>query len=149
MGEERYTIRVTKDQAIIISNALEMYARVGFCQIWAALDHLPIIVDGERKSSGVIDHETRNRVEELLSREVGINMRQSSLGVGNRNTSPGSDTAWSMHTVIRHRLSWDDAIARGDVGEMEPRNWSKMMGCHFDEPIHYGDQPPAKIEMVR
>jgi hypothetical protein len=146
MSDQKYTITVTPAQAQIMQAALEVYARLGFCQIWPALDQLPVLVDGNRKSGGTIDHDTIRAVEDLLSPKVGLNMRSSSLGVGNRNASPGSDDAWSMYTVIRHRLAWDEAIARGDVGEMEPRNWTTMMAVHFDEPHRYGKEPAAKIE---
>lgn len=139
-AEPSYTITLTRSQAQVLMRAAEVYARVGFGQIGDALDHLPSLVD----KCGV-GWETRGAVEDILSPVVGFNMRNSSLGVGNKNASPGSDTAWDIYTLIRHRLSWDRAVDEGIVALGAPRKWPEMMTVNYDEPSRYGDGPPATI----
>jgi hypothetical protein len=49
--------------------------------------------------------------------------------------------------VIRHRQSWDKAVAEGIVASVDaPRDWSKMMGVNYDEPFRASEEPLAKVE---
>jgi hypothetical protein len=54
-----------------------------------------------------------------------------------------------MYQVIRHRLSWDRAVEDGTIASPDaPRDWSKMLGVNYDEPMRTGPEPLAKIELA-
>lgn len=135
---ESYTITVTTEQAAVLSDACELLSRIRIGQIWAALDRLPM-----PEGQWSVPHDVRDAVESLLSPVVGFNMRNSSLGIRNERVGPSGKIAFYLHQMIRHRLSWDQAVADGTIKVGERRDFSKMMGVNFDEPMPYGDT--AKI----
>ena len=53
-----------------------------------------------------------------------------------------------LHQVIRHRLSWDRAIAEG-VTDGTKREWPAMMQTWYDEPAKYSEEPLATMEKAK
>lgn len=137
-----YTLTVTKAQAQTLKVACEVLARLGLGQFRDALDHLPTI---EHRPEGW--HEDMDAIGYILSKYTHghVDGRQANLGIHNPKTREGTKQAWDLYQVIRHRLSWDAAIARGDIQPGQPRDWHKMMGVNFDEPTQIGKQPLARM----
>ena len=130
---ETYTITVTADQAAVLSDACELLSRIRIGQIWAALDRLPL-PDGKL----MIDWDTRRQIESILAPSLGFDPHTTSLGIRNPKTADAGKTAFYLYQLIRHRLSWDRAIRDGVIKEGEPRDWGKMMGVNYDEPMPFG-----------
>ena len=145
MAERTYTITVTERQARIISNACELMARIGFGQWMEFLNYLP----GANELNW---NEMREGLLPIMERHlkpvVGINGWSSSLGVGSDKSAPGTDEAFDLNAVIRHRLAWDRAMDNG-ITDGTTRNWTGMMSVDYDDPMHWGKEPLARIEAVK
>ena len=138
-----YTLTITEAQAQTLSIACEVLARLGMGQYKDALDNLP------RRDN--IDwsawHDDMRGIGHILSKHMpGIDGYISHIGI--HNASSESRLAWDMHQVIRHRLAWDRAVARG-VTDGTVRNWNEMLGVHYDEPTKTCEAPLATMEVVR
>lgn len=142
-----YQLAMTERQADIVQAALEVFARLGIGQWRAAFEHLPL-----RKNKDFSNwHETLDAIGILLAQHTlhGIDGWQQSLSITSADVQPEAQIAWDLQQVIRHRLSWDRAVARGDVASMDaPRNWSTMCGVNYDEPMAWGPEPIATIAKV-
>ena len=121
----KYTLTLTARQAAEISSACEIVARLQMGQVDMALRELP----GEQPK----DYDALREIQEMVERLVPAKIER------------GDSIAWDLYQVIRHRLSWDREIERGNIERGEPRNWSIMMGVSFDEPMNKGDEPLAVI----
>ena len=137
-----YTISLTDAQAQVLSTACEILARLGIGQYDDALRHLP-------QRDGIdwgAWHDDMRTIGEMLSRHMvnGIDGYRSSLGINHAKTSDESQVAWDMYQVIRHRLAWDRAIAAG-ITDGTVRDWSQMMGVHYDKPMKSSAEPLAQI----
>lgn len=129
----RYTITVTRQQAQTLQTACEVLARLGIGQFRDALDHLPT---GEFRPSDW--HDDMDAIGEILSKHTPSHVD------GDRTSAVAKD-AWDLYQVIRHRLSWDAAIERGDIQPGQPRDWQKMMGVNYDTPMQTGVEALAQI----
>lgn len=146
MTDKQYTLTVTETQAQVLIQALEVMARLGIGQFRDALDLLPM---QEFRPPGW--HEDMEAIGRILSKHTigGVEGHRISLGISHADTSPQAKSAWDMYQVIRHRLSWDRAVWDGTIDSPDaPRDWSKMLGVHYDEPMRTGPEPLAKIERV-
>lgn len=138
-----YTLTVTRQQALTLQVACEVLARLGLGQFRDALDHLPT---REFRPEGW--HEDMDAIGAILSKHIiqGVDGWRHSLGISNDKAGDTANKdAWDLHCVIRHRLSWDAAIERGDIKPGEPRKWPEMMGVSYDEPMRHGKEPLARI----
>ena len=145
MTERTYTITVTERQARIISNACELMARIGIGQWPEFLNYLP----GANKMSW---NDMREELQPIMSKylvpAIGISGWGSSLGVGSDKSAPDTDEAFDLNAVIRHRLAWDRAMDNG-ITDGTTRNWPVMIGVDYDDPMHWGKEPLARIEAVK
>ena len=121
----KYTLTLTARQAAEISSACEIVARLQMGQADMALRELP---GGQPK-----DYDALREIQQMIERLVPAKIES------------GDSIAWDLYQVIRHRLSWDREIERGNIERGEPRNWSIMMGVSFDEPMKMGSEPLAVI----
>ena len=137
-----YTLTITREQASTLQTACEVLARLGIGQFRDALDHLPM---AEFRPSGW--HDDMDAIGAILRKHTisHVDGWRSSLGIGGDRTSAVAKDAWDLYQVIRHRLSWDAAIARGDIQPGQPRDWGKMMGVSYDHPMQTGAEPLAQI----
>lgn len=146
---DTYTMTVTATQAAVISRACELLGRLGIGQ-WPEFIHcLP--GDAADQHAYELEEDLRPIMAAWFARypigtrQTVINGWQSCLGVGNPDAAPDTDVAFDLHRVIRHRLAWDRATAKG-ITDGKTRNWSEMLGVYFDEPMRYGTEPLAKME---
>ena len=73
----------------------------------------------------------------------------SNLGIYNDEVRPEAKSAWDLYQVIRHRLAWDNAVAEGVIDSPDaPRNWTAMLGVHYDKPMTSSAEPLAEIRRV-
>ena len=121
-----YTLHLTEKQAAEISHACEILARLRMGQIDMALRELPLDKPMEYEQERYVSNYLRS-----LYREDGRQLHQIS---------------WDLHQVVRHRLAWDRAYAKGIIKPGEPRKWPEMLGVMYDEPMQLGDEPLAQIE---
>ena len=139
---EKYKIELTKKQAETVMVACEVLARLGIGQFRDALEHLPLerlpIWSEDLQSIGkTISRYTKHNVDGWCTH----------LSIGNYDTRDEARTAWDIYQVIRHKLSWLRAVADGIVeSETSPRDWQKMMGVNYDEPMKTSDEPLPKME---
>lgn len=138
-----YTLTLTEAQAQTLSIACEVLARLGMGQYKDALDNLP-------QRDGIdwdAWHDDMRGIGYILSKHMpGIDGYISHIGI--RKAAQESRLAWDLHQVIRHRLAWDRAVARG-VTDGTVRNWNEMLGCNYDEPCRTCEAPLARMEAVR
>lgn len=139
----KYTIELSKKQMAIISSACELYARLGIGQ-WREIEKfLPL--------EKVIDYESFHDCMDSIGRELSkfmisnVDGYRSNLGISNRMVNDSCRDAWDIHAVLRNRLAWDRALAKGVVKEGEPRKWPEMMGVDYDEPCKLGCETLVKV----
>lgn len=135
-----YVLTVSESQARVLSLACELAARIGIGQWREILEWLPIKHN--------LDEAERRTIDAILSKHMvhGIDGWSQSLSINSPDTDEQARRAWDLYQVIRHRLAWDRAITEGIVKPGEPRNWSKMMGVHYDEPMRTAPEMLAKME---
>lgn len=142
-----YQLTLTERQAQVLQTALEAYARLGIGQWRPAVEHLPLRKDQDWSAW----HDTLDAIGILLAQHTlhGIDGWRQSLSITGADVRPEAQIAWDLHQVVRHRLAWDQAVARGDVASLEaPRNWRAMLGVQFDDPMQWGPEPLASIAHV-
>lgn len=121
-----YTLTLTARQAAEISSACEILARLQMGQIDMALRELPL--------ASYLDYDKQRMIESIL------------LPLYDDGKKRHGTIAWDLYQVVRHRLAWDRAVDRGEIEPGERRNWSKMMGVCYDEPMQWGGETLARIE---
>ncbi len=129
-----YTLTLTERQAAALSEAAEIYARLGIGQFHDALRVLPT-------TEAVPDwHDDMLVIGRMLARHMkhGVDGWGSSLGIFSAEVSDGAKVCWDLHQVIRHRLAMDYAAAKN----LDP---SQMYGVQYNEPMRAGSEPLAKI----
>lgn len=148
MSEPVYNLQITRKQAEVLQEATELLSRLQSGQIRVAFDHLPLRKDLDWGAYWEILDNLTEQMPLILKQ--GIDGYRSSFGVGSRELPESSDIAWDLHCVLRHRLSWDRAIEQGIVpdDEKESRNWSKMLGVSYDEPMNWGSEPLARVSKL-
>ena len=141
-----YTLTLTEKQAETLMIASEVLARLGIGQFRDALEWLPT-----RDTCREGWHDDMTAIGRMLSRYmIGVvDGYQTSLGIRNDDVRPAPKIAWDLYQVIRHRLSWDKAVADGVIDSPDsPRNWPVMLGVHYDEPMETSAEPLAEIRRV-
>lgn len=134
----KYTLTVTREQAGVIQDALESYARLRAGQIDM------VIIDTFRDrfiteqcpgfTHQVVDH-LCGELKKQIFPELYLN---SYYGVGG-SVYPTASVAWDMMQVVRHRLAWDRLA---DKGRTEP----EFYGVQYNRPMQFGSEPLATIE---
>ena len=144
---KKYTLTITEKQARALMDACELLSRIQGGQVREVFDKLPLRKDMDWGVYHEIQDELTKRMPEIL--KDGIDGWSSSFGVGHPELPETHDIAWDLYQVLRHQLSWDYAIERGWVEDLNsPRDWSNMIGCSWDTPMRWGNCPLAKMERV-
>ena len=141
MSEQTYTLTVTLQQAHALAHACEIVARLGMGQFRDALEELPReVTDWDQW------HADMDSIGAMLKQHMalGVDGWHRHLGISHTKTSEQAKVSWDLYQVIRRRIAWDKAVADGEVDSLDaPRNWSRMMGVHYDEPLKTSAQPLA------
>ena len=144
---KKYTVTLSKEQVKTIQVACELLSRIQGGQVREVFEHLPLREDIDWGVYHEIQDELTKRMPEILKDR--IDGWSSSFGVGNPKLPKSHDNAWDLYQVLRHQLSWEYAIENGWVKDFNsPRNWDKMIGVSFDEPMRFGGEELAKIERM-
>lgn len=148
MGDNKYTLEVTKAQAQAISTACEILARAGIGQWRDAIDALPLKITNYDNW-----HDDLAFIGKLLARHMKGNIDGISSGfsIHSDEVKEEARTAWDIYQVVRHRISWDDAIADGlvDSDDQQARKWPEMMQVFYDEPLRLSEEPLVKITKMK
>jgi len=142
-----YNLKVSKRQLQVISQACDLLARLHMGQVGEIFDYLPMKED--------VDYGKVWKIREVLSQMLpeilvhGIDGNSSSLGVGSLDLHKDSNIAIDIHDVIRHKLSWEDAVEKGIVdSEASPRKWPEMVYTSYDTPFHWGTEDLCELEKL-
>jgi len=139
---EKIDKEYTNEELVIISSATDLLARVATGQ-WREIEKdIP-----KKDGICVIGYKEKDIIGKIISKQTISNVDgwSSNLGIYNPATDNDARIAFEIHQVIRHYLSWERAIANGDVERGAPRNWDKMMGVSFDEPSSTSGHPLPKL----
>ena len=123
-----YTIQVTEDQLATLCHACEITARLGICQIEMAFEELPM--------RDPVDWTEWHAMMDNIRRQLRVHC-DNNMGI--RRAKERHKEAWDLHTVFRHRLSWDRLA---DEGKTKP----DYLGVNYDPPRQTSGQPLAKIQ---
>lgn len=136
-----YTLRITTEQAHVLSRACELLARLGIGQITEGLREIPQVEDIDWSDF----HDDCQAVCKLMSKYMPRRIDGWTSNLGIYNADKGAQRAWDLHQVLRHRLAWDLAIKEGWT-DGTTRDWEQMMGVHFDDPMRVCPEPLATIQ---
>ena len=135
-----YQLKVSEEQAQVIADALELYARVGMGQLAHITEH-PDIRSRIFKNTE-ISLEILRGVFEMVKQTVfnlPVNCYHS---LGCPEISDKNRVAYDLVQVIRHRLAWDRA------GNPPERDYRTMYGVIYDTPMHFAKEPLSKIDRL-
>lgn len=141
-----YQLTVTEEQAKTIQVACELLSRIQGGQVLEVFEHLPLRKDIDWGVYHEVKDELTKRMPEIL--KDGINGWNSHFGVGHPDLPKSHDIAWDLYQVIRYELSTEDAIERGFIQNKGERKFPEMMGCCYDKPMRYSNQPLSKFERL-
>lgn len=131
-------ITATASQALKLASACETAARL-MCGQWATLFENVVMTP---KGQLLLGFDVVSDVESLVKPYQGL-AQNSYYGVGHNQTA---DILWEMYKTIRSHLAWNHAYEKGLVNADGSRNFSNMMGVHYDEPMPLSGHPFAAIE---
>jgi hypothetical protein len=142
---DTYTLTITKKQAQLIATACELMSRIQGGQWREILDHLPL-----QKN---IDYDEFyydiNQFTKVLSNYMidNIDGWHTSFEVNCNKLPESHDILYDLYCVIRHKLSWENAVKEGLVeNENSPRKWPEMIYVNYDSPRHWGNEPLSILE---
>lgn len=137
---KKYKVELTESQLATLSSAAELVARLGIGQYRDAFNWLPIKSDISWSDYHADVDAIGNIISKYTSRD---------LGVSSPYTSSASKIAWDLYQSFRHELAWDRAVDDGIIeSRNSPRDWSEMMGTHYDAPMKTSEEPLAVVEKV-
>lgn len=133
----KYQIEVSEEQLDTLIKATELLARVGIGQVSEAVGYSPAALIpnvGDLASARQVARE----VESLCTGMP----PDASFGIGHEKVAKITKRSWELYQTLRHRLSWDRA------GNPEKRDYAKMFGAHYDEPMNYTGEPLPVIRKM-
>jgi hypothetical protein len=127
-------LELEEDQANAMMTALDTYSRL-CCGQLHVLDSVAITdeVPGYDEMQKVL-----RELKMLLFPKLVVN---SFYGIYGRDTHESAKIIWDIYQVIRHRLSWFKA------GDPKERDWDKMMGMNYNEPLKASKTKLPKIKI--
>lgn len=138
-----YEVRLTTKQLSVLQHAAELLSRIGLGQWRHILNYLPLIEDIDH-SAYKFDLDT---IGSILSKYMkrGIDGYNSSLGICSKEVGPYAACAYELYKEFDKRLSWDRAIANGEIKDGEARKWPKMSSLNYDGAIKISGEPLPEI----
>lgn len=128
---KKYRLDLTDDQAKIVSNALELYARLKMGQ-WSELVDLCLEFsdpDFAHKKFDLLEPGLMDLRKIVYPELYGLG---HSFGVGKFEDA---DLAWEVYEVLRHRISWTEHPEGG-------------MGVSFDKPMSFRNNELAECTVI-
>lgn len=130
-----YKLTLSEKQAHCIKSACETQARLEMGQLGAVSDAMCEYLNND---------DWQLLVEKVRELEQFI----WKLPRKKTTRSNYSELSWDLYQVIRHRLSWDNAIETGIIKEGEQRKWPEMSTVNYDEPMHKSAELLCLIEKI-
>ena len=131
-----YNLKINEAQAQVLTDALNIYARLGMGQIYEILEHPDLrqrMLDS-LETYGIMGY--CREVCEMLRRTIFGLPANTYYSISNREISDRNRIAYDLLQVIRHRLVWDRA------GNPPERDHKTMFGPIYDEPMHFSEEQP-------
>ena len=115
MAEEKYVLTLTRDQALVAQNALELYARLKIGQ-FNRISELMLDVRS-------VDEYCKRRdlANDLLQIVAGITYGKNAYGCPDVQKDALHRRAWNIYATLRYHMAWHDNPEGG-------------IGCCYDEP---------------
>ena len=136
-----YQLKVSEEQAQVITDALELYARVGMGQ----LDHIGEHPDLQMRilKREEISFDTIRSILEMVKQTVFDLPPNVYHSLGCPEISDKNRVAYDLVQVIRHRLFWDRAETRAKSDD------GVVVGVVYDNtPMHFAKEPLATIDRI-
>jgi hypothetical protein len=123
-----YTLNINEQQAKVISNALDLYMRIGMGQLTEILQHPTIMAARDVKDIPAVEANLR-QVKSLIFKDLPKGVYHSVLS---EKIDDSNRVAYDLCQIVRNRLAWD----RLTVANLENLNQtgSKPFGVWFDDP---------------
>ena len=136
-NDRPYHLYLTERQAQILTEALDLFSRIGMGQ-FGEIGYILSVYQNKNTSE---DSYTKiNKIDEIrrLAREaanIWMGSSGSYHGITSDNISDVFRVAWDLQQVIRHRLAWDRSPSGG-------------LQVNFDTPLRSSQEPLAIIKKV-
>lgn len=129
MAEEKYVLTLTRDQALVAQNALELYARLKIGQ-FNRISELMLDVRS-------VDEYCKRRdlANDLLQIVAGIIYGKNTYGYPDVQKDALHHRAWNIYATLRYHMAWHDNPEGG-------------IGCCYDEPYPWGGEPVPGCKVV-
>lgn len=128
-NDENYVLTLTRDQALVARDALELYARLKFGQFNTITEKILPIGDD------IHDYcERRDAANDILRVAACTIFGSDAYRRPKVARDEVSDRAWVIYAAIRHCIAWHDHPEGG-------------FGVSFDEPFSLGNEPIPKCEV--
>ena len=130
-----YNLKINKNQAEVISKALDLYSRIGAGQISEILWHPSVAEKMWVKNSNL----SENQMNQKLVRQLLDDIKRIIWGYkpnenGGISMAEEIDKiAYDLHQVIRHKIAWDGKPKGGNTVD-------------FHKPMKYSKEELAKME---
>ena len=127
-----YLLKINKDQAHIISNCTELYARIQMGQV-EEVDYQLLNNQKYQELSHFAQSEVRRLLAEIHTLLTGAT--NTSFGLHNKDIPDSARTAWDIYQVVRNVLAW----------ERKPEGGIQV---YFNEPFKTAEVELATMEIV-
>jgi len=125
-----YNLKVTREQAEVLTKVLDMFSRIGIGQLEEILRHPAYNL---KVVTGEINLARSRRARELLNEVRSLITGQRQGGIGIPLSDEQNKIAYDILQVVQHRLAWDE----------RPEGSSEIW---FQEPMREANHPLAEIE---
>ena len=126
---EKYVLTLTREQAVVARDALELYARLKLGQFENITEKIMNFNPGDFSSS-----ERREIANGLLKTVAKLILGEDEYGQPSGKKDLAHYRAWSIYTTLRHKMAWHDHPQGG-------------MGVSFDKPYPFGNEQPPFCEV--
>ena len=127
-GDEKYILTLTREQAQVAQNALELYARLKIGQF----DRITELMLDVRSVDEYCQR--RDLANDLLKIVACIIFSRNDYGQPKCEKDALHHRAWNIYTALRYQMAWHDRPEGG---------W----GLHFDKPYPWGGEPVAECRI--
>lgn len=128
-GGEKYVLTLTREQARVAQNALELYARLKIGQF----DRITELMLDVRSVDEYCQR--RDLTNDLLKIVAGIIYGKNEYGQPNCKKDDAHHIAWNIYATLRYHMAWHDRPEGG---------W----GVCYDKPYPWGGQPIPDCKTV-
>ena len=130
MADEKYILTLTREQAAVAKDALELYARLRIGQFNRITELMLDVRDVEDYC------QRRDLANDLLKIVACIIFGRNEYYQPNCQKDALHHRAWNVYAALRYQMAWHDHPEGG---------W----GVHFDEPYPWGGEPIAECRVEK